>query len=99
MMAGLVLLAGLAVAAFAFTFTLAALLLKLLIRLVLFPLFLLKWIVTGVVMVVVGPVLALVGILLALVFAFVLAVPLLPLIALGALVWLVVRGTRRPAVV
>ena len=98
-MAAVVLFAGMALAAVVFTFTLAAVLLKLAIRLVFFPLFLLKWIVTGLVMVIVGPILALVAIVLAVVFAFVLAVPLLPLVALATIVWLLVRASRRPAVV
>jgi hypothetical protein len=98
-MAAVVVFAGLALGAVVFTFTLFALLLKLAIRVILFPLFLIKWIVTGVVMVVVGPILAFVGVLLALVFAFVVAVPLLPLVALATIVWLLVRASRRPAVV
>jgi hypothetical protein len=39
-----------------------------------------------------------VGIVLAMVFGVLLAVPLLPLIALGAIVWLIVRANRSPAV-
>jgi len=99
MMAAVVLFAGMALAAVVFTFTLAAVLLKLAIRIIFFPLFLLKWIVTGLVMIVVGPILALVALVLAVVFAFVLAVPLLPLVALAGIVWLLVRASRRPAVV
>ena len=90
-MAVVLVLAGLALA--------AAIVLKAAIRLILFPLFLIKWIITGVVMLVVGPILAIVGVILALVFALLFALPLLPLIALGAIVWLLVKSTRRPAVV
>jgi hypothetical protein len=98
-MPAVLLFAGLALAAIVFSFTLLAVLLKVAIRLILFPLFLLKWIVTGLVMVVVGPILAIVGIVLALAFGLVLAVPLLPLVALAAIVWLLVKASRRPAVV
>jgi hypothetical protein len=98
-MAALVIFAGFALAAVVFAFAFLALLLKLAIRVILFPLFLLKWIVTGLVMVVVGPILAIVGVLLALVLLLALAVPLLPLIALATIVWLLVRSPRRPAVV
>lgn len=77
----------------------AAIVLKLAIRLILFPLFLIKWIVTAVVLVIVGPILAIVGAILALVFALVFALPLLPLVALGAIVYLLVKSSRRPAVV
>ena len=90
-MAAFVVFAGVA-CVFAVAFL--ALLLKLAIRIILFPLFLLKLIVTGVVMLVVGPVLAVVGFALALVVALLLAVPLLPLLALGAIVWLLVRPPR-----
>jgi hypothetical protein len=96
-MAAVLLLAGLAFAAMVVALTFVGLLFKIAIRLIRFPLFLLKWIVTGLVMVIVGPVLAVVGLLLAIVFCFVLAVPLLPLLALAGIVWLLVRSSR-PAV-
>jgi len=97
-MAAVLVLAGLALAATVFVFVMLGLLLQVAIRIILFPLFLLKWIVTGLVMLVVGPVLALVGLLLAIVFAALVAVPLLPLLVLGTFVWLIVRANRRPAV-
>ena len=97
-MATLLVLAGLTLAAVVFTFTVFALLVKVAIRILLFPLFLFKWIVTGLVMIVVGPILALVGVLLAMVFLVVLAVPLLPFVALAAIVWLLVKSTRPAAV-
>jgi hypothetical protein len=50
-------------------------------------------------MVVVGPILAVIGVLLAVIFMVVLAVPLLPVLALGTIVWLLVRSSRRPAVI
>ena len=77
----------------------AAIVLKAAIRLIFFPLLLIKWIVTALVMVVVGPILAMVGAILALVFALVFALPLLPLVALAAIVCLIVKASRRPAVV
>jgi hypothetical protein len=46
----------------------------------------------------VGPVLALIGLTVALVLALALAVPLLPLLFLGLIVWLVATSARRPAV-
>jgi uncharacterized membrane protein YbaN (DUF454 family) len=49
----------------------------------------------GVVMMVVGPILFLAGI----VAVFAMMVPLLPFLVLGGILWLLVRGTRRPAVV
>ena len=76
------------------------LVLKLAFRLILFPLFLLKWIVMAVVMLVVGPVVALVGLALTVVFGVLLSIPLLPVLALAAILWFVlVRANRRPAVV
>ena len=47
---------------------------------------------------IVGPVLFIVGLILAGVLAAVLFVPLLPFLIVGALVWLLVRANRRPAV-
>ena len=95
-MGAVVVLAGLAFTAVAVLTVLAAVavLFKIVFRLVLLPLLLLKWIVMGVVMLVVGPVLFVVG----LVAAFAMMIPLLPFVALGAIVWLLVRGSRRPAV-
>ena len=98
-MAAVLVLAGLALSATVFIVVLLGLVFQVAIRILLFPLFLLKWIVTGLVMLVVGPVLALVGIVLAIVFAALVAVPLLPLVVLGMFVWLLVRANRRPAVV
>ncbi len=94
-----VLLFGLfAGAAVLFTLALVGVLLGAFVRLLLLPLLLIKWIVTMLVMAVVGPVLAIVGLALALAFGLVIAVPLLPLLVVGTLLWLLVRSTRRPAV-
>jgi hypothetical protein len=95
-MGAVVVLAGLAFTAVAvlMVFAAVAVFFKIVFRLVLLPLLLLKWIVMGVVMLVVGPVLFVVG----LVAAFAMLIPLLPFVALGAIVWLLVRGSRRPAV-
>ena len=95
-MGAVVVLAGLAFTAVAVLvlFAAVAVFFKIVFRLVLLPLLLLKWIVMGVVMLVVGPVLFVVG----LVAAFAMMIPLLPFVALGAIVWLLVRGSRRPAV-
>ena len=98
MMAAVLVLAGLALSAIVFLAVLVGLVFQIAFRILLFPLFLLKWVITGVVMLIVGPILALVGIVLAVVFGVLLAVPLLPLIALGAIVWLIVKANRSPAV-
>ena len=98
MMAAVLVFAGLALGAIMFLAVLVGLVFQIAFRILLFPLFLLKWVITGVVMLIVGPVLALVGIVLAVVFGALLAVPLLPLIALGAIVWLLVKSNRRAAV-
>jgi hypothetical protein len=97
-MGAVVVLAGLAFAAVAvlFTVTAVAVLFKILLRIVLLPLLLLKFIVMGTVMLVVGPILFVVGLVAALTVGLAVAVPLLPFVALGALVWLLVRD--RPAV-
>jgi hypothetical protein len=97
---GAVILAGLLVTAVAglLTFTAVAVVFKLLLRLVLLPLLLLKWIVMGTVMLVVGPVLFVVGLVAMLAVGVALAVPLLPFLVVGAIVWLLVRSVRRPAV-
>ena len=73
--------------------------LNILIRLVLLPLFLLKWLLTRVVMLIVGQIIHPSS-----APSFVLdlgsfAVPLLPLLAIAAIVWLLVGSTRRPAIV
>ena len=98
-MAAVLVLAGLALAATVFVIVMLGLVLQVAIRIILFPLFLLKWIVTGLVMLIVGPVLAVVALVLAMVFAALLAVPLLPLAVFGTFVWLIVKANRRPAVV
>ena len=67
---------------------------KLTLKLLLLPLLLIKWLVMSIVMLVVGPILFVAGVILAVVFGLVLAVPLLPFLAVGALVWFLVRGGR-----
>ena len=76
-----------------------ALVFKIAIRLILLPLLLLKWLIGGIVLMIVGPILALVGLLLLVVFGAIFFVPLLPFLLLAGLVWLIVRSTRRPALV
>ena len=96
-----VFLAGLAFAAVAvlLVFTgivvVGAVFFKIALKLILLPLLLLKWIVMGVVLMVVGPILVVIGI----VAAFAMMLPLLPFVALGAVLWLLVRSSRRPAAV
>src|SRR5436189_4220753 len=85
-------------AAILVTFVAVAILFKILVRLILLPLLLVKWIVMAVVMLVVGPVLFVAGLVVFLVMGLAVAIPLLPFAAAAALVWLLVRATRRPAV-
>lgn len=75
-------------------------LLKFALRVLLLPLLLVKWIVMGVVMLIVGPILLVVGGFLFLATGMALAVPLLPLLALGAILWLVfAKANRRPVAI
>ena len=97
-MAAFVVLAGLMALAVFVTVAFVGILLRLAIRLILLPVFLIKWIVMGVLTLIVGPVVFLAGAIAFIAVAFVLAVPLLPVIAVAALVWLIVRANRRPAV-
>jgi hypothetical protein len=98
-MAALVVFAGIALVSICATVAIAGLLLRVAVRLILLPLFLLKWLVMGVVMLVVGPVLFLVGLVAFVVVGLALAIPVLPILAVGALIWLLVRANRRPALV
>jgi hypothetical protein len=74
-------------------------LLRIAVRLLLLPLLLLKWIVLGVVLLVVAPILALVGAAVFLSAGLVLFVPLLPVLAVIAILWLLLKATRRPALI
>jgi hypothetical protein len=99
-MAALVVLAGLAFAGVALFVMVAVfgLILRTAIRLVLLPLFLIKWIVMGVLMLIVGPILFVAGVIAFLALGLAVAIPLLPILAVVALVWLLVRASRHPAV-
>ncbi len=99
-MATVVVLTGLAFAAVVVLFTLAAaaILFKTLLRVVLLPLLLLKWMVMGTVMLIVGPILFVVGALAMLLAGFAVMLPLAPLLLCGAILWCLLRSTRRPAV-
>ena len=94
-MGAVVVLAGLAFAAVAvlLTFMAVAVFFKIVFKLILLPLLLIKWIVTGIVLLVVGPILFAAGI----VAVVAMVIPLLPFLVLGGIVWLLVRSTR-PAV-
>jgi len=94
-MGAVVVLAGLAFAAVAvlLTFMAVAVLFKIVFKLILLPLLLLKWIVTGIVLLVVGPILFVAGI----VAVVAMVIPLFPFLVLGGIVWLLVRSSR-PAV-
>jgi len=98
-MGGLFVLAGLAFGAIMLALVTVGLIARTILRLVLLPLLLIKWLVMGVVMLVVGPVLFVVGILVFLVLSVVLAIPLLPLIGVAAIVALLLKSSRRPATV
>lgn len=93
---GLVLIAFVAMIAIA----LFGVLLKVAVRLLLLPLLLVKWIVMGVVLLILAPVLLIVGLFVFVATGLALAVPLLPVLAVAALLWfLFVKANRRPAVV
>jgi hypothetical protein len=92
---GLIMLAVLAFVALA----IFGILFRLAVRIILLPLLLLKWIVAGVVMLIVGPILFVVAAALMLAAGVAFAVPLLPLFAIAAVIWLIVRSSRRPAIV
>jgi hypothetical protein len=98
---GLILLPFVLLAAVAFVFlALFGILFKLAVRLLLLPLLLVKWIVMGVVLLIVGPILLVVGVFVFVATGVALAVPLLPLLALAAILWLVfAKANRRPAVI
>jgi len=93
--------AGLAFTAVAVLVTLAvfAFVIKFAIKLILLPLLLIKWLVMGVVMLIVGPILFVAGLIAAVTVGLVFALPLLPFVALGAVIWMVVRPNRQPAAV
>lgn len=99
-MGAVVVLAGLAFMAVAVfvTFAAVAIVFKILLRLVLLPLLLIKWIVMGAVMLIVGPILFVAGLAAFLAIGAALLVPLLPFLVLGGIVWLLVRPGRPAAV-
>jgi len=96
-MGGVFALAGLAFGGVMLALVTVGLIARAILRLVFLPLLLIKWLVMGVVMLVVGPILFVVGILVFLALSFALAVPLLPLVAIAAIVLLLLKSTRRPA--
>jgi hypothetical protein len=91
-------LGGLALTAVAMflVIAVAGAVLHLAVRLILLPLLILKFIIGGIVMLVVGPIVLVIGIVAFVAAALALAVPLLPLLALAAIAWLIVRANRRP---
>jgi len=92
-------LAGLAFTAVTMMVVLAAigLFVKMAIRLILLPLLLVKWLVMGLVMLIVGPILFVVGLVAAMAVGLALFIPLLPFLALAAIVYTIFRANRRPA--
>jgi hypothetical protein len=92
---GLIMLAALAFVALA----MFGILFRIALRIILLPLLLLKWIVAGIVMLIVGPILFVVAAAVMLAAGLVFAVPLLPLLAIAALIWVIVKSSRRPAIV
>ena len=77
-----------------------SILFRIAIRLLILPILLVKWIVLGIVMLIVAPILAIVGIVVFLSAGFALAIPMVPLLALGAILWFVfAKAARRPALV
>jgi hypothetical protein len=80
------------------TLAVFALVIKFALKLLLLPLLLIKWLVMSVVMLIVGPILFVVGLVASVLLALVFVLPLLPFLAIGVAVWLIVRATRQPAV-
>lgn len=76
----------------------AGLFVKLAVRLILLPLFLIKWLIGGVLLLVLGPVLILAGLLVLAILTAAFALPFLPLFLVIGLVWLLVRASRRPII-
>ena len=60
-------------------------------------LLLIKWLMMGVVMLIVGPILFVAGLIASVLLAVAFVIPLLPFIALGVVIWLIVRANRQPA--
>lgn len=79
-------------------FIAAGLVLKLAVRLILLPLFLIKWLIGGVALLILGPVLILAGLLVLTVLTAAFALPFLPLFLVVGLIWLLVRASRRPVI-
>ena len=92
---GFLALTGVFVAATVMTLAFA---LKMILRLVLLPLLLIKFLVMGLLMLILGPIMAVVGLFVIGVLALAFALPLLPLLAVIALVWFLAKSNRRPAV-
>ena len=94
-LAGIFMLGAFALVA---VFVAAALVIKVAVRLILLPLFLIKWLLGGVALLILGPILILAGLLVLAVFTAAFALPFLPLFLVIGLVWLLVRATRRPLI-
>jgi len=94
MLMGFLLFVGAALLTVLFVVGLA---LKLVLRLILLPLLLIKWIIGGLMFFVLGPIFAIVGLFVLCVLGAVFALPLLPFVLLGLLVWALARASR-PAV-
>lgn len=71
--------------------------LRLLLKLLLLPLLLLKALIGGLTLAMLTPVFAVLLVGLVLAAAVAVLIPLMPVLVLGALIWLIVRATRRPA--
>jgi hypothetical protein len=93
-------LAGLAFAAVAVIVVLftVGLVLKTILKFVLLPLLLIKWVVMAILALIVGPIVFVAGLIGAFAVGLVLALPLLPFVAVGVIVWLIVRSSQRAAV-
>lgn len=80
-------------------FIVLATIFKLALKILLLPLLLLKFLIVGVLFTIVGPILLIVGVVAVVLTGFAALVPLLPFLIVGALVWMLVRNNRRPAVI
>ena len=70
---------------------------RLLFALLILPLLLFKLLIGGLVFLIVGPVLAILAFVAAIVIGAVVAVPLLPLLLVGAIIWMILRTGRSTA--
>ena len=92
---GLVALFSVVAVVFRVVFWIVLLPFRLLFALLILPLLLFKLVLGGLMFLIVGPVLAILAVVAAIVIGTLVAVPLIPLLLIGFIVWLVARGSSR----